>query len=61
MPSGREPDANRGCVHIWQDPGHSALLALEKPADELRPVAARLPDFTIDPLDASIPDKWWKR
>ena len=51
---------NRGYVLIWEDPGRSALLSLEKHASQLKQVAAGLPNTTIDPIDASIPDKWWK-
>jgi hypothetical protein len=51
----------RGYALIWLDPGHSALMALQKHADKLRRTAAGLPPTTIDPLDASIPDHWWPR
>jgi hypothetical protein len=51
----------RGYALIWLDPGHSALMALQKHADQLRRTAAALPPTTIDPLDASIPDNWWPR
>jgi hypothetical protein len=51
----------RGYALIWLDPGHSALMALQKHADRLRRTAAALPPTTIDPLDASIPDTWWPR
>jgi len=51
----------RGYVLIWQTTGSSALLALEKHAVKLRQVANQLPPTTINPLDASITDRWWAR
>jgi hypothetical protein len=50
---------DRGYVLIWQKEGGSALLALQKHAAKLREVANHLPPTTINPLDASIPEKWW--
>ena len=50
----------RGYVLIWLDRGHSALLALPGQAGKLQRIAAALPPVTIDPLDATIPDRWWK-
>jgi MFS family permease len=50
-----------GYVLIWLTKGHSALMALQKHADQLRRVAAELPLTTINPVDASIPDRWWSR
>jgi hypothetical protein len=50
-----------GYVLIWLTEGSSALLALEKHAARLREVASELPSTTVNPLDASIPDKWWSR
>jgi hypothetical protein len=55
----------RGYVLIWplkidQNTG-SALMALQKHADQLLRTVAELPPTTIDPLDASIPDNWWPR
>lgn len=44
---------------IWETKGHSALMALQKHAATLRKVAAALPPTTINPLDATITDKWW--
>lgn len=49
----------RGYAVIWLNPGHSALMALQKHADSLRRVAAELPPETIDPVDSKIPDHWW--
>jgi hypothetical protein len=46
---------------VWIDPGRSALMALSAQADRLRQVAAALPPTTIDPADASLPDRWWKK
>jgi len=50
---------DQGYVLIWQNEGHSALLALPQYAEKLRRAAASLPHSTIDPLDAEIPDAWW--
>ena len=50
----------KGYVLIWQQPGISALLALEKHAAALRETAANLPPTTPDPLSADIPKKWPK-
>ena len=44
---------------VWSD-GASALLARSELAPALRAAAARLPETTIEPLDAHIPDKWWR-
>ena len=52
---------NRGYVLIWVTEGHSALMTLQKHADQLRRAAAELPPTTINPVDASIPDGWWSR
>jgi hypothetical protein len=52
---------DRGYVLIWVTEGHSALMALQKHADRLRRAAAELPPTTINPVDASIPDRWWSR
>jgi hypothetical protein len=52
---------DRGYVLIWITEGHSALMALQKHADQLQRVAAELPPTTINPVDASIPDGWWSR
>jgi len=52
---------DKGYVLIWENPGNSALLALEKHAPKLRQVVAELPPTTINPLDASIPEKWWPK
>jgi hypothetical protein len=52
---------DHGYVLIWMDEGQSALLALEKHAAHLKQVVSELPPTTINPLDASIPDKWWTR
>lgn len=49
---------DKGYVLIWENPGYSALLALEKHAARLKEVAANLPPTTINPLDATIPEKW---
>ena len=58
----RPPDlTDQGYVLIWQNEGHSALLALPQHAEKLRRIAASLPHATIDPLDAKIPDVWWTR
>jgi hypothetical protein len=51
---------SRGYVLIWVQEGRSALLALEKHAAQLRAAAASLPATTVEPLDASIPEKWWE-
>jgi hypothetical protein len=51
----------RGYALIWVTGTNSALMALEKHAANLREVAARLPDTTINPLDATIPEKWWAK
>jgi hypothetical protein len=50
---------NRGYVLIWRTGDKTALMALEKHAARLRQVAAELPDTTINPLDAQIPESWW--
>lgn len=52
---------DKGYVLIWENPGYSALLALEKHAGRLKAVAANLPPTTINPLDATIPKKWWRQ
>jgi hypothetical protein len=52
---------DHGYVLIWTTEGHSALMALQKHADQLQRVAAELPPTTINPVDASIPDGWWSR
>ncbi len=52
---------DHGYVLIWVTEGHSALMALQKHANQLRRVAAELPPTTINPVDASIPDRWWPR
>jgi hypothetical protein len=58
----RPPDLlDRGYVLIWVTEGSSALLALEKHAAKLRQVAANLPPTTVNPLDATIPEKWWAK
>jgi hypothetical protein len=57
-PADLAPD---GYVLIWETPGHSALLCLPEHADELKRVAANLPPTTINPLDAHIPDAWWRK
>ena len=44
---------------IWRNPGQTALLSLQKHVTALREVATNLPPTTINPLDATIPDKWW--
>jgi hypothetical protein len=44
---------------VWSDRA-SALLARSELAPALRAAAARLPETTIEPLDAHIPDKWWR-
>jgi hypothetical protein len=50
---------DHGYVLIWTTEGHSALMALQKHADQLQRVAAELPSTTINPVDASIPNGWW--
>jgi hypothetical protein len=52
---------DKGYVLIWENPGWSALLAREQHAAKLRAVATNLPPTTINPLDATIPEKWWPR
>jgi len=52
---------DHGYVLIWVTEGHSALMARQKYADQLRRVVADLPPTTINPVDASIPDGWWSR
>jgi hypothetical protein len=52
---------DHGYVLIWLTKGHSALMALQKHAGQLQRVAAELPPTTINPVDASIPDRWWSR
>ena len=47
-----------GFLPVWSN-GYSALFARRELAGRLRNVAACLPPYTIDPLDASIPSKWW--
>jgi len=49
---------DHGYVLIWVTKGHSALMALQKNADQLRRVAAELPPTTINPVDARIPYSW---
>lgn len=49
----------RGYVLIWQTPGLSALLALEKHAPQLLRIASELPPTTIEPLDSNLTEKWW--
>lgn len=51
---------DRGYELIWLHKETSALLALNKHAPLLRGVATNLPPTTINPLDARIPEKWWK-
>ena len=50
---------DHGYELIWETEGHSALMALGEHAARLRQTAANLPPKTINPLDATIPDKWW--
>ena len=50
---------DRGYALVWVTEGHSALMARQKQADQLRRVAAELPPTTINPVDARIPDGWW--
>ena len=52
---------DHGYVLIWTTEGHSALMALQKHAGQLQRVAAELPPTTINPVDASFPDRWWPR
>jgi hypothetical protein len=52
---------SRGYTLVWKNENLSALMALDKYASRLRQVASQLPDSTIEPLDASIPAKWWPR
>jgi hypothetical protein len=52
---------DHGYVLIWNTEGHSALMALQKHADQLQRAAAELPPTTINPVDAGIPDGWWPR
>ena len=52
---------DHGYVLIWTTEGHSALMALQKHADQLQRAAAGLPPTTINPVDAGIPDGWWPR
>jgi hypothetical protein len=49
-----------GYVLVWQTPGLSALMALQKHAPRLIEVAKNLPPTTINPLDASIAENWWR-
>ncbi len=58
---GLKPDNLRpyGYTLVWESEGSSALLALDPHAARLREVARRLPPATINPLDATIPDRWW--
>jgi hypothetical protein len=51
--------ADRGYVLVWEQENTSALMALEKHAAALKAVVRDLPPYTINPLDASIPEKWW--
>jgi hypothetical protein len=51
--------ASRGYELIWLTKGASALMVQEKYADTFHRVAAELPPTTVDPLDATIPEKWW--
>jgi hypothetical protein len=51
---------DRGYVLVWEQQGVSALMALEKHAAVLKSVVQNLPPYTINPLDASIPEHWWK-
>jgi hypothetical protein len=46
---------------VWLDRDHSALLALTNEVPALRRIAIELPPTTIDPVDASIPMKWWSK
>ena len=48
-----------GYVKIWETPGLSALMALQKHAPQLLATAKALPPTTINPLDARITDKWF--
>jgi hypothetical protein len=52
--------ARRGYMLVWEQPEVSALMALEKHAATLRATVQNLPPYTINPLDASIPEQWWK-
>lgn len=52
---------DKGYVLIWENPGNSALLALEKHAAKLKQAVAELPPTTINPLDATIPERWWPK
>jgi hypothetical protein len=52
---------NHGYVLIWLTEGYSALMVQEKYAAKFHQVAAELPETTIDPLDARIPEKWWSQ
>ena len=49
---------SRGYVTVWQQEGISALVVMNKYAAQLQSIVADLPPFTIETLDASIPDKW---
>ncbi|MGZ4962050.1 MAG: hypothetical protein ACXWC8_05785, partial [Limisphaerales bacterium] len=49
----------QGYVLVWEQEHVSALMALEKHAAALKAIVRDLPPYTINPLDASIPEKWW--
>ena len=51
---------DRGYELVWLQKDVSALLTLQKNAEALRRVAKELPPTTINPLDAAIPEKWWR-
>lgn len=44
---------------IWVSEGCSALMAREPLAEDLRQIVRALPPTTIDPLDPTIPNRWW--
>lgn len=50
---------DRGYALVWQTEGYSALMVKTNYTAKFRKIAAGLPDTSIDPLNASIPNKWW--
>jgi hypothetical protein len=51
---------DHGYELIWVTGSSSALMALAEDAPALRKAAAALPETTVDPVDAHIPDRWWR-
>lgn len=52
--------APHGFTLIWQSGNSSALLARDSKAAQLKTVVKNLSVETIDPLNAAIPQAWWK-